>query len=42
MITGHSFEQIMGTDYKPGQRMDVDIINSPPHYTAGGAWMLTS
>jgi hypothetical protein len=36
MITGHSFEQLMGIDYKPGQRPDVDIINSPPHYTAGG------
>ena len=36
MITGHSFEQIMGQDIKPGQRIDVDIINSPPHYTAGG------
>jgi len=36
MITGHSFEQLMGQDIKPGQRIDVDNINSPPHYTAGG------
>jgi hypothetical protein len=36
MITGHSFEQLMGQDIRPGQRIDVDNINSPSHYTAGG------
>jgi hypothetical protein len=38
MITGHSFEQLMGREIKPGQFVEapVDIINSPPHYTAGG------
>jgi hypothetical protein len=36
MITGHSFGQLMSQDIKPGQRIDVDIVNSPPHYTAGG------